>query len=165
MFSIDLKQIKYTKKSNYYCIEYENKPLIIDVKDVFIPFGVEKNYSNYIIKIAENDKSSELFEFIHQLEKNNIDYLHSIENTFKEEDYKSQILKRPNYPNSLIIKIPIVKNQIQTDIKCSNENIISLFDIPKKSTISLQIEIDKLWFFKSKYSCIPKTKIMRLMNT
>lgn len=163
ILNIDFEKINYKKENNFYSINYDNKAFIISVKNVLIPFGVEKNFSNYIIKVSENENSKDLFNFIHKFENNNIDYLKSIESSFKEEDYKSQILKKDNYSNLLIIKIPIVKNQIQVEIKKDN-NIISMFDIPKKAIVSLDIEIDTIWFFKGKYSCIPKTKTMRLMN-
>lgn len=154
-----IKDIKYIKEDKYIKLIYNDTNLKIKFSNVIIPFGVEKNYNNYIIKIIRNSESHDLFTLIENIEENNIQSLLSTNIDKNKFNYKSQIEYKVNYGTFLTLKIPIVKNQFCVSIYNKNKELINVFDLlRKKSKISLEFEIDSIWLFKDKYSCVPKVK-------
>jgi hypothetical protein len=160
----NIKDIKFIHDDKCIKLFFNKNNIKIKCSNVILPFGVEKNYDNYIIKIIKNNESHDLFTLIENIEENNIKYLLSQnidKNTF---NYKSQIDYKPNYGTFLTLKIPIIKSQIITSIYNKDGDNINLFDlIKKKSNVSVEFELDSIWLFKDKYSSVPKVKNIYLL--
>jgi len=117
------------------------KKIRINLKDCFIPFGLEEYNDKYVLNF-EIGKNKEFKEMIMKLERevNNL-----LENTF---DVKSVLSKRENY--DILCKGHIVKNRnkiITKFIKDGNE--LSIFDLDKGNTYNLELEISGIWIYKN----------------
>lgn len=162
MNHFDSKLIKYTPKPKYIEISYNDQELNFEYKSLLVPFGVEKYFSNYILKIILNSESEELFKIIRKIEQENIMYLKK-EGNFSESDYKSQIIHKDNYGDFLVVKIPSVKGQITTHVVDSENNIDNIFNVKKKQKINICLELNTIWNFKNKYSCVPKATKIKIL--
>ena len=109
-----------------------------------------------------NSESKELFEKIKKIEQQNIKFLKK-QGDFDNYEYKSQIIEKKNYGEFLVVKIPLVKNQFNVEIFDKNNNIVDIFKIEKKQKMNLCLEINSIWCFKNKYSCIPKVTKIKLL--
>lgn len=161
---LDFTKIKYQNLTNYTKITYNLNEFEFNINNAYIPFGIEKNYDNYIIKILKNSNTSSYFEKLLDIEKNHINFL-SLDSKLDKEliNFNSQIIEKKNYGDFLIVKIPIVKKQFQVDIFDKNNDRKNIFDINKKQIANLKLYIDNLWNFKGKYSCPVKVKEITLL--
>mgnify|MGYP001434899441 CR=1 FL=1 len=116
-----------------YSIKYDNNIISFPINNVKTPFGLEKYYNDYIIKIQLSEHK--LKKFIYNLE----DYISNI----NKNNFKSQIKKNSNFDDLLTIKISNNKNDIS--IKSSNSSLITIFDIKKKSSLNCIIFMDLIW--------------------
>lgn len=160
---IDFTKIKYSDDNpKFIQLSYDNEEIKLGCQSVFIPFGLEKNFNNYILKILLNKESEILFQSIRKIEENNISYLRKFEH-FSDSDYKSQIIKKDNYGEFLIVKIPLIKNQFIVDICDKNKNTSDVYQIQKKQKINIYLQLNSIWRFKNRYSCIPKVSKIELL--
>ena len=147
----DCNQIFFSniKKIKEWCVEdirdknknkiYFNTPLM------YVPFGVEKDYNNYIIKLQfkglKNNNKPEMKEFYNSI-RNFENQIIDIKNVDKEK-FKSQIIPKENYDDLLTIKIN--KKFHNIEIINQNSEIKNIFNIEKKSEIECKLHIDNLW--------------------
>lgn len=162
MTDFDSKLIKYISKPKYIEILYNNQPLTFEYNSLLVPFGVEKYFNSYILKIILNNESEELFNTIRKIEQENILYLKK-EGNFSESDYKSQIINKSNYGDFLVVKIPLVKGQIIVNVVDNENNFDNIFNVKKKQKINLCLELKSIWNFKNKYSCVPKVTKIKIL--
>lgn len=162
MTNFDSEKIKYNSNSKYIELSHDDNDLIMSHESVYVPFGLEKNFSNYFLKILYNNESKDLFEKIKKIEEQNITFLKK-QGDFEKYDYKSQIIEKKNYGKFLVVKIPLVKNQFNVEIFDKDNNIVDIFKIEKKQKMNLCLEINSIWCFKNKYSCIPKITKIKLL--
>lgn len=162
MTNFDSEKIKYNSNSKYIELSHDDNDLIMSHESVYVPFGLEKNFSNYFLKILYNNESKDLFEKIKKIEEQNITFLKK-QGDFEKYDYKSQIIEKKNYGKFLVVKIPLVKNQFNVEIIDKDNNIQDIFKIQKKQKMNVYLEINSIWCFKNKYSCIPKITKIKLL--
>ena len=148
--------ISYTK-NNIFTIANSDKYdtfLNFSTGVVNVPFGIEKYYDSYILKIQLIDKDL-------------IDFINTIENKVKninKEYFISQIQESKDpYPNLLIIKIDNKKIN-KLEIESSNNNLVNFFDIKKNTKIKLNIYVDNIWFNNKKLICKFKTNKICIMD-
>lgn len=161
MTEFNCEQIKYTFNSKCIDLSYNSSKISLQAKGINVPFGLEKNFNNYLLKIILNQESKGLFETIKRLEESNIDFLNK-HNLLSNSDYKSQIIQKSNYGEFLVVKIPLIKNQFMVDITDKDSNIIDVFKIQKKEIMDIHLEMNSIWSFKNKYSCVPKVTKIKL---
>ena len=162
MATFDPQKIKYNSKSKYIELSHDENELNMSHQSLYVPFGLEKNFNNYILKIQYNDESKELFDKITKIEQQNITFLR-IQGDLEKYQYKSQIIEKENYGKFLIVKIPVVKNQFNVQVIDKDDNIQNIFNIQKKQKMNLCLEISSIWSFKNKYSCVPKVSKIKLL--
>ena len=135
--------------------DQENKKYFFETPYMYLPFGLEKDYNNYIFKLqfkgVKNGSNKEMIEFY--------DLINYFENKIIEKKninkgfFKSQIINKDNYDDMLIIKI----NKKFFNINITNDigDIKNIFQIEKKSEIKCKIHIDNIWsnnnIFTSKF--------------
>ncbi len=159
---INIDKINYEVLPKFIRIKHDFEDLTFKCENNYIPFGVEKNFNNLIIKVLKNKDSETLFEKISQIENNHINFLKKQLNKDKIK-FNSQIIFKNNYGTFLILKIPIKNNQFLVDIFDSNNDRKTIFDLDKKITINLILFIDNLWYFKDTYSSLIKIKEISIL--
>lgn len=154
---VDVSKLSYVLDKKYTKILYNEEDLIIQSDFVYTPFGLEKEYNNYYVKIIENDESEQLFLKIREIEKSNVEY---IQRETKQDivNYNSQIFSRNGYKDFLKLKLPIKSGQFMTNVYNKQGDIKTVYDVTPKSIIKLTIEIDTIWYFREKYSSVIKIK-------
>ena len=60
MTDFDSEKIKYVSNSKYIELSHDDNDLIMSYESVHVPFGLEKSFNNYILKILNNSESKEL---------------------------------------------------------------------------------------------------------
>jgi len=161
---IDFKKIKLEKihfvnekniNNNWKSIDikYDNKKLEFITPLIYMPFGIENEYNNYILKLqfngAKNNTNSDLihfYNFIEKLEKNIIEYL-----KIDKIKFKSSICIKHNYDNLLKAKFNSYKKRI--NCKINSNNYTTIYEIPKKTWIKCILYIDKIIFNEEIYTC------------
>lgn len=145
--------IKFTEVS-YLNSKKENKELIIKTPFLNLPFGIEKEYGNYILKL--------------QVKKDNTDFLNFIKNIeeFIEEKFCKPVISQIRYHDKfdpiIITKILNRKNYIITEVINESNECVNFFSLQKKMQISVDIIIDKLWIREN--DIIYKLKIKKIIT-
>ena len=112
---------------------------------MYVPFGIEKEYNNYIIKLQfkglKNNTNPEMLNFYNSI----IHFENEIINikNIDKNNFKSQIIYKNNYDDLLIIKIN--KKFYNIEIVNQKSEIKNIFDIKKKSEIECKLHVDNLW--------------------
>ena len=124
---------------------------------MYVPFGIENYKTTYSINlqfrnIKENDELQNFLEFIKNFEEKLIKKL-----KIDRDQFNSQLKFNNKYDPILITKLIFKFNKIECDVKNSSE-YLNIFDIGKNFFCRCLIYIDKVWFFKGKYSCKFKVK-------
>jgi hypothetical protein len=135
-------------KKNFYQINIkegeEYKNLVINLKECYLPFGLETYNTNYLINF-EVDKSTEFIKLVRELESNLGDL---IENT--DLELKSVFHKKPKY--NLLCKAHLKSNKNMVITKYNiNNNEISVFEIVKCKKYNLEVEISGIWIYKDTF--------------
>ena len=126
---------------------------------MFIPFGLDIYNNSHSINlqfrnIKENKELQDFLEFIQIFEKKLISILN-----ITEEEFTSQ-LKYSKYDPILMTKLIFKFNKIECDVK-NKSKYLNIYDIGKNFYCKCLIYIDKVWYFKGKYSY--KLKIKELL--
>lgn len=134
----------------------KGKPLIFKTPIINIPFGLEKNYNNLIVKL--------------ELPKNKIfsNMILSLEHKFCEllniEEITSQLRPSKNMNFGDLLTTKIIKYKDKTDIDIDrNEKMDTLSSLKKGDKGVATIEIDKLWKYNEKYTYKIKLKSLALL--
>ena len=139
--NINIEKIKFNKINNEIIqILYDDNRIEINTSLVNIPFGLEKEYSNYILKL---EISNELRYIIESIEKKIDEFLNIEINT--------QIRKTKNCLPLLICKIPYKNNKFFCEAITKNNNFINIYNLQKNEILECVIYIDKIWRYKNKY--------------
>lgn len=145
-------------------IMYDNngevQQLLFQTPIMRVPFGIEENYNNLILKVEfsnykENLIMNKFFEFIKTLEDDINKYL----SNKKLEFYSG--LRINKYDPLLSLKILKSKNQILTEF-CDNQGLLIYSDIKKNNLIISNILIDNIWKSKKKYTA--KFKVKKILK-
>ena len=124
---------------------------------MYVPFGIENYKTTYSMNlqfrnIKENQELQDFLEFIQKFENNLMKKL-----KISEDQFNSQLKYHNKYDPMLITKFIFRFNKIECDVKNNSEHL-NIFDIGKNFSCKCLLYIDKIWFFKGKYSCKLKVK-------
>lgn len=126
-------------------VDTNDEKIYFETPYMFLPFGLEKEYNNYILKLqfkgVKNNSNQEMIDF-YNLIKNHEDTLITKKNIDKTQ-FKSQIIQKNDYDDLLIIKIN--KKFFNIDIFDDKGEIKNIFNLEKKSEIKCKIHVDSLW--------------------
>ena len=133
----------------------ENKKIYFETPYMYLPFGLEKDYKNYILKLQfkgvknkSNKEMEDFYDIISYYENKIIE-----KKNINKDLFKSQIINKGNYDDMLVIKI----NKKFFNINITNDigDLKNIFQIEKKSEIKCKIHIDNIWgnnnIFTSKF--------------
>ena len=115
--------IKFTEVS-YLNSKKENKDLVIKSPFLCLPFGIEKEYGNYILKLQVKNSDTEFLNFIKNIEE-------LIEEKFGKP-VKSQIRYHDKFDPIIITKILNRKNFIITEVINESNEYVNFFSLKKK---------------------------------
>lgn len=139
---LNLKKIKDWEVED---IRYDDsKKYIFETPFMYLPFGLEKEYSDYVLKLQFKGLKNldedivKFYELIKYFENKIINIKEENKNIFK-----SQIIQRENYDDLLVIKIK--KKFFNINIENTKSEIRNIYDIKKKSKIKCILHIDNLW--------------------
>ena len=133
------------EKKNFFQInvkdENDYKNLIVHIKDVFLPFGLEEFKNKYCINF-EVDKESEFYTLIRLLESKLSELIET------EVDLKSVFHKKPKFNLLCKAHIKMNKNLFITKFLKNNKEM-SLFELEKQKKYNLELEVSGIWIFKN----------------
>jgi hypothetical protein len=128
-----------------FVLDCKKERVCLETPFMNLPFGIEEEYSNSVLKLQFNgvkSKTNENMINFHNLIKNIEKKIVSI----KEDNkiFKSSIIKKEKYDDLLYIKIN--KKSFNIDIKNNSGELKNIYDINKNSKLKCTIFIDKLWY-------------------
>ena len=127
--------------TEFLSVKYNDNPLIIETPTMYVPFGLEKEYNNYIVKLqfSKNNKETiDFYNFILELEER-------IKFLLQSDNLKSEILhSNKKYDPLLKTKIVSIKNKLTVDYLINNSNG-NIFDFDKKSNIQALLMVDNIF--------------------
>ena len=150
--NIEINHSKNIKNAKIYSIKYNNDLIKMKLNNVKVPFGIEKYYNDYIIKIQLSD--STIKNIINNVEK-------EIINVEPNILFKSQIKKSENYEDLLIVKI-LSNNEMK--IESADTSLTTIFNISKNAIIDIVIFIDIIWISDTIKVAKFKTKDIKIIN-
>ena len=121
--------------------ENDFKNLILHVKNVFLPFGLEEFKNKYCINF-EVDKESEFYTLIRLLESKLSELIET------EVELKSVFHKKPKFNLLCKSHIKMNKNLFITKYIKNNKEI-SLFELEKQKKYNLELEVSGIWIFRN----------------
>tara|TARA_B110000971_G_C19960978_1_gene477955 strand:+ start:36 stop:530 length:495 start_codon:yes stop_codon:yes gene_type:complete len=136
------------------------KKIMFNLKNVFLPFGIEEYKTKYVLNIELDEQIEnhlEIIKIIKLLESKIPEITNSdfeIKNILKDRE-KHKILCRTN--------IKKTKNVFITKI-IENNKEISIFDLKKNQNINLDIEISGIWNFNNKTGLFINIKKIYLID-
>lgn len=144
-------KIEHIKINADYSIKYMNaskelKSLIIKTPLLYLPFGIDKQYNNYIMSLQL--KKTDDFENNKKID-NFLLFIKDLETHFEKETglhIKSQLRQNAKYPPILTTKVIKYNTKIITKVLRENtkENI-NIFSLDRDSSLKAELIIDKLW--------------------
>ena len=142
--NIDINKITIRKYKNSYLL---SNPITIKTPKMYIPFGVEKYYNNYLLKIQfrnikENEELKDLEDFFLKLEKKFSELI--------KDNIPSSISYSEKYDPLLTIKLPQQSNKFTCNAYKGTDPL-SIFNIEKGNYCNCELLIDSIWYFKDKY--------------
>lgn len=142
--NIDIDKLTLKNVKNSWLL---SEPIKVRTPKMYIPFGLEKYYNNYLLKLQfRNIKTDpdikEFYDFIVQIEQKLKDLLN--------EEFSSSITHSEKYDPIVVMKLPQQYNKFICDA-FKDSAPFSIFDIEKGSYCICDIIIDSIWKFKGKY--------------
>tara|TARA_B100000795_G_C22509161_1_gene327053 strand:- start:57 stop:554 length:498 start_codon:yes stop_codon:yes gene_type:complete len=127
----------------------EKRKLVLKTPMLYLPFGFDKTgkdlFLNVQLRKTKNpnyNKELESFEqFIQQLED-------LIKTTLKKE-INSQIRYSEKYDPIISLKVKMIKNKINTEVKQKN-SFFNFYKITKGMSLESEIIIDNVWIYNDK---------------
>ena len=144
-------KVEHIKINQDYFIKYANaskelKSLIIKTPLLYLPFGIDKQYDNYILslqlkKTHDNEHNKKIDAFL--------TFIKDLEKHLEKETgihIKSQLRQSSKYPPILTTKVIKYNTKIATKVLRENtkENI-NIFSLDKGASLEADLIIDKLW--------------------
>jgi len=150
-YNITLKNEKNIKNWITYDLLFNDKQIQIETPFMYLPFGVEQKYNDYIIKLQfkglkkmteENKNLEDFYYFIKNIERK-ISNILKIE---KNKKFISRLVEKKNYDDLLEIKIN--KKFYNIEIKNVDNTMKNIYDIHKGSYIKCFLAFGKIWMNK-----------------
>ena len=122
-----------------------------------VPFGIENYKNTYSMNlqfrtIKDNDNLKSFLEFIQTLEEQLKKKLN-----ITNEDFISQLKYHDKYDPILMTKFLFKYDKIECDVKNKKE-YLNIHDLGKNFSCKCLLFIDKIWYFKGRYSYKLKVK-------
>ena len=132
------------EKKDFYQINIKDenkfKNLVLDVKNVYLPFGLEEYKSKYCINF-EIDNDDEVYKLLRLLET-------KINELIEDDiELKSVFHKKPKYNLLCKTHLKMNKNLFISKFIVNGEEK-SIFDIQKQKNYNLELEVSGIWTFK-----------------
>lgn len=142
---IDLTKIKLIDNRKF--IEFET-PLRFVTPKMYLPFGIEKEYNNYVMKLQfrglnESDELKVFYKFISNIEK-------VLSALLKTDTLKTQIKPSNKYDPVLITKIPQQNNKFLCEA-IDSENMPLNITLLNKGFYRCVLLVDSIWKIKGNY--------------
>lgn len=144
-------------------------PIIIKLKNVIIPFGIEtykdklyltlevNKIDSYTLKTLENSIKNRYLEFLKEL-KNTIE----IDLNFEDTILLNSFIKKEKEKSSLI-KLKIKTYKKNPILKISNN--ISCFELTKNSKCSTIIVIEGIWKYNNSFGLLSYVKELQIYSS
>ena len=137
-----------------------SKSFNIKTPVVYLPFGLEKEYDSYYLKLQlrkTHDKTynQKLDDFLKQVEM--------VEEQLEKytcKQIKTQIRRHEKYDPIIITKIPFNYGKPNIVFEDKNKNPLNIFKINKKQYIECELNIDRAFIYKD--SVTYKIKIIKI---
>lgn len=137
-------------------VKNRNRPLIIKTPIVRIPFGLEKEYNNMIVKL-ELPKDKIFTKLIEALEKKFCELLNI-------ETINSQLRLSTNEKYGDLLHTKIIRYKERAYITVNRDDKMEYIGNLKKGDKGIAtLEIDKLWKYDDKYTYKIKLKELALL--
>ena len=149
---INLDKIWVKNASNKFSyLSYYGETINLMTPEMICEFGLEKEYSNYLIKLrfdGDDDRISDFYRFV-----KNFEYF--LRNKFNK-NVKSLLKEKEGFLPSLIIKIPNKKGNIKTDIYDKDNRLVSPEMIKNNTKLKCLLEIKLVWHDDNRNLCTCK---------
>jgi hypothetical protein len=155
---IDINKLDFKKISdNIYQINHDKDILKIWSPKIQVPFGIDKDYDKYLIRLEINeDESVNKNSASHIYFKKVISHIEKLikkKLNVQDNEFKSVIRKRgDNKCDLLECRIKSFKKNIQTIIEYEdkdNNYLKTIFDIEKQCYVKVLCEIYGLWDYRN----------------
>lgn len=143
----------------------KKRKYIIKSPQIYLPFGIEKYNNKYVINM-EIRNSDEFSELLYKIDN----YFRGIESICGDDigdrEYYSNIKKRDKYDTILLRgNLKKGKNVIITEIKDSENNILSINDIKPGDKVEMYLEVNSIWLNDKQYGIYYEIKrIVKIIN-
>jgi hypothetical protein len=141
--NFDKKNISLVRQRNNYRIRYSMDKFIIELKNVYSPFGCEKYNNKDILNLSLIPKDNSDFnniQFIKQINETFMNYSHP---DFKNLEYSSFIKMSNN--------IHTIRTHLSNKLNINSPD--KNFEI-KNNTFNVQLEISSIWTFQNKFGLV-----------
>ena len=130
---IDVSKIYLEPKdSKFINIRYNGNPLIFETPDLYVPFGIEQEYQNYVLKTQCKKNKEDSIEFL--------DFIKDIEKTLKKlldsDNLKTQIKETEKYDPLILTKLPQNKGKINIEILSDEGDNLNIYTLMKNKSIN-----------------------------
>ena len=132
----------YTQTKNNFIKANVNEPKEILLQNVYVPFGINKNYT---IKFQFSKQNEFLASELTNIDKEHCKYLHEI--YFKTDmsvQHIYKVQKKSSYLSTILCTIPQIKKQIQTIVKSSRKELNTVFTLQHKK-VDIKIKNSYVW--------------------
>ena len=129
----DFYQININDENNY-------KNLVLNIKNVFLPFGLEEYKNKYNINFEINHED-EVYKLLRLLESKINELIES------EIELKSVFHKKPKYNLLCKAHLKMNKNLIISKYFINGKET-SIFELEKKKKYNLELEVSGIWTYK-----------------
>ena len=156
----DYKTINFNKifvkqlNNTFSNISYYGETIKILTPVMICAFGIEKEYSNYLMKLrfdSNDDDLSDFFNFIKGFES-------FLEAKF-EKRVKSQLREKEGYLPLLTVKLPYKKGNQNYNVYNDENKIIGKNNINKGSMIQCLLEANLVWHDDKRSLCTCKWNV------
>ena len=141
---INKKKINNETNEFYSIYIKGNKNVELEINNVLLPFGLEEEYNNFIIKIGldnNNSQTKELKETVTLLEKYIEDTIQKLNNN-KEFTLVSKIKKtKEHFDDLLVCKIPQKNNKVKCYITDYGGYFKTVYDLETGCNIVIYLDI------------------------
>ena len=148
-----LESIQFEKKKDIIYLTRNGNPLTLTTPELRLPFGLDKNYNGFQLKLQCNhwdaEKDGEHMRFIR--------FLHKLEDTIRtrlnidSELLPSQITLHPKYPPIVSTKIIVNRgDNIGTEFIDMRNNPVNMFHIDKGEIVVCKLLVDTIRPYKGK---------------
>lgn len=148
--NIDKIWVKRASKRFSY-LSYFGETIEIMTPEMICEFGIENEYSNYLIKLrfdGEDDRISDFYRFVKDFES-------FLRKTF-DKNVKSLLKEKEGFLPSLIVKIPNKKGNLKIDVYDKDKRLVSPNLIKNNTRLRCLLEIKLVWKDDNRNLCTCK---------